>query len=77
VNVTHYNPLIQTEKSHDSSVGIVLGFGLDDWGSGILFRVGTGNFSLHHCVQNGSGAHPACYPVSTKGSFRGGKAAGS
>jgi hypothetical protein len=30
-----------------------------------------GNFSLHHCVQNGSGAHPASYPMGTRGSFPG------
>jgi hypothetical protein len=32
----------------------------------------AGNFSLHHHVQNGSGAHPASYPMGT-----GGKAAGA
>jgi hypothetical protein len=36
----------------------------------------SGNFSLHHSVHTGSGAHPASYPVSTRGSFPGGKAAG-
>jgi len=25
--------------------------------------VGTGNFSLHHHVQTGSGAHPASYSM--------------
>jgi hypothetical protein len=34
-----------------------------------------GNFSLHHRVKNGSGAHPASYPIGTRGSFPGGKAA--
>jgi hypothetical protein len=38
---------------------------------------GTGNFSLHHRVQNGSGSHPASYPVGTTGSFPGGKATGT
>jgi hypothetical protein len=37
--------------------------------------VGAGNFSLHHGVQNGSGAHPAFYPMGTRGSFSGVKAA--
>jgi hypothetical protein len=37
---------------------------------------GAGNFSLHHCIQTGSGAHPASYPVGTGGSFPDGKAAG-
>jgi hypothetical protein len=36
-----------------------------------------GNFSLHHCVQNGSGAHPASYTMGTGGSFPGDKAAGA
>jgi hypothetical protein len=39
--------------------------------------VGAGNFSLHHRVQNGSGAHSASYPMSIRGSFPGGKAAGA
>jgi len=30
---------------------------------------GTGNFSLHHRVQTGSGTHSASYPMGTKGSF--------
>jgi hypothetical protein len=64
-------------KSRDSSVGIALDYGLDDRGSRVRFPEGAGNFSLHHCVQNGSGAHPASYPMGTRGSFRGGKAAGS
>jgi hypothetical protein len=38
--------------------------------------VGAGNFSLHHRVQTGSEAHPASYPVGTRGYFPGGKAAG-
>jgi hypothetical protein len=62
-------------KSHDGSVGIALGYGLDERGSRVRFLAGAGNFSLHHRVQNGSGAHPASYPVGTRGFFRGGKAA--
>jgi hypothetical protein len=34
------------------------------------------NFSLHHHVQNGSGAHPASYPMGTRDSFPRGEAAG-
>jgi hypothetical protein len=33
------------------------------------------DLSLHHRVQTVSGAHPASYPMGTKGSFPGGKAA--
>jgi hypothetical protein len=51
----------------DSSVGIALGYGLDDRGSRVPFPAGTGNFSLHHRVQNGSGAHPASYLMGTRG----------
>jgi hypothetical protein len=64
-------------KSRDSSIGIALGYGLDDWGSKVRFSAGAGNFSLHHRVQNFSGAHPASYPMGTRGSFPGGKAAGA
>jgi hypothetical protein len=48
---------------------------MDDRDSRVRFSAGAGNFSLHHRVQNGSGAHPAYYPMGTRGSFPGGKAA--
>jgi hypothetical protein len=64
-------------QSRDSSVGIALGYGLDDRGSRFRFSAGAGNFSLHHRGQNGSGAYPASYPMGTKGSIPGGKAAGA
>jgi hypothetical protein len=53
-------------KSRDSSVGIALGYGLDDRGSRVRFSVATGNFFLHHGVQSGSGAHPNSYPMDTR-----------
>jgi hypothetical protein len=56
--------------------GIALGYGLDYRGSRVRFPVGAGNFSLHR-VQNGSGVHPASYPMGTRGFFPGGKAAGA
>jgi hypothetical protein len=58
-------------KSRDSSVGIALGYGLDDLGSRVRFPARAGNFSLHHRVQNGSGTHT----MGTRGPFLGGKAA--
>jgi hypothetical protein len=64
-------------ESRDSSVGIALGYGLNDRGSRGRLPAGAGNFSLHHRVQNGSGIHPASYPMGTGGSFLEGKAAGS
>jgi hypothetical protein len=36
---------------------------------GIRVKIGAGNFSPHHRVQNGSGAHPSSYPMGTSGSF--------
>jgi hypothetical protein len=48
----------------DSSVSIALGYGLDNWGS-IPSR--AEKFSLHHCVQTGSGTHPASYPMDIRG----------
>jgi len=44
--------------------------------SRVRFPAGAGNFSLHHRVQNGSGAHPVSYPMDTRGSFLGVKRAG-
>jgi hypothetical protein len=64
-------------KNRDSSVGIALGYGLDDRGSRVRFPARDGNFSLHHGVQNCSGAHPASYPLGTSSSFPGDKAAGA
>jgi hypothetical protein len=65
------------EKEEDSSVGIALGYGLDDRGSRVRFPAGAGNFSLHHRVQNDTGAHPASYPMGTRVSFPGIKSAGA
>jgi hypothetical protein len=76
--VSVLNKVRRHENPHGtlSSVGIELSYGLDDRGSMVRFPVGAGNFSLHHHVQNGSGAHPASYPIVTRGSFPGDKAAG-
>jgi hypothetical protein len=64
-------------KNLDSSVSTATGYGLDDWMIEVRFPAGAGNFSPHHRVQTGSGAHPASYPMGTTGSFPGGKAAGA
>jgi hypothetical protein len=60
----------------DSLVGIALGYGLHDRGSRVRFLAGSGNFSLHYRVQNGSETHPASYPMGTRSSFPWDKAAG-
>jgi hypothetical protein len=64
-------------ESRDSSVGIELGYGLDEQGSRARFPEGPGNFFLHHRFQNSSGAHSVSYPMSTRVSFPGNKAAGA
>jgi hypothetical protein len=37
------------------------------WMMGVRVPAGVRNFSLHHRVQNGSGAHPDSYPVVSGG----------
>jgi hypothetical protein len=59
--------------SRDSSVVTALGYRLDDRDSRDRFPEEAGNFSFHHSVQNGSGAHPASYSMHTRVSFPGGK----
>jgi hypothetical protein len=39
---------VLTKESRDSSVGIALGYGLDDRGSRFRFPARTGNFFLHY-----------------------------
>jgi hypothetical protein len=51
----------RSSESRDSSVGIALGYGLDDRGFRVRFPAGAGNVSLHHRVQNGSG--PTQLPI--------------
>jgi hypothetical protein len=60
-----------------SSVGIALDYGLDDQDYRVRFPAGAANFFLHHRFQNGSGTHPVSYPMGTRVSFPGGKAAGA
>jgi hypothetical protein len=64
-------------QSRDDSISIALGYGLDDRGSRVRLPAGAGNFSLHHLIQNDSGAHPASCPMGTRGSFLGDKATGA
>jgi hypothetical protein len=63
--------------SRDRSVGIATGYGLDDRMIGVRFPAGSGSFSFRRRVQTVSGAHPASYPMGTRSSFPGGKAAGA
>jgi hypothetical protein len=54
------------KKSRDNSVGVALGYGLHYRGCRARFPARAGNFSPRHHVQNGSGAHPASYPMGTR-----------
>jgi hypothetical protein len=63
-------------KNRGSSVGIALGYGLDDRCYRVRFLAEAGNF-FHYRVQNDSRAHSAFYPMGTGCSFPGGKAAGA
>jgi hypothetical protein len=53
--VIHFWKILYIYQTRDSSVGIELGYGLDERGSRVRFPAGAGNFSLHHRVQNGPG----------------------
>jgi hypothetical protein len=59
--------------SRDSSVGTATDYRLDDRMIGVRYPAGAGNFFLRHCVQTGSDAYPASYPMGTGGSFPGGR----
>jgi hypothetical protein len=48
-------------------------YGLDDRAFDVRSPTGAEDFSSSPCVQTGSGAHPASYPIGTGGSFPGGK----
>jgi hypothetical protein len=62
-------------QSRDSSVDISTRLRAGKLGFWVRFQVGAGNFSFHHRVQNDSGSHPASFPMGTRGSFPGSKAA--
>jgi hypothetical protein len=49
-------------------------YGLDDRVIEVRFPTGAEDFSSSPCVQTGSGAHPASYPMGTGGPFPSGKA---
>jgi hypothetical protein len=61
------------QRSRSSSGSIVSDYWLDDRAIEVRSPPGA-YFSSSPCVQTGSGAHPAFYPMGTGGSFPGGKA---
>jgi hypothetical protein len=50
-------------RAVESSVGIALGYGLDDRGFRFRFLAGAGNFSLHHRVQSRMALEPTQPPI--------------
>jgi hypothetical protein len=60
-------------RSRGSSGGIVSDCGLDDRAVEVRSPTGAEDFSSSPCVQTGSGAQPASYPMGTGVSFPGGK----
>jgi hypothetical protein len=64
-------------QRRDRAVVITTGYGIHDWGIRVRFPGEARYFSLFSSVQTGSGAHPVSYPISTRGSFSGDKAAGT
>jgi hypothetical protein len=65
---------IQDEyESRGSSDSIVSDDGLDDRAIAVRSSTGAEDFSSSPCVQTGSGAHPASYPMGTGGKARPGR----
>jgi hypothetical protein len=69
-----FSSLFVNDKSFDSAVGTASGHGLDDQGVGVRALVGAKIFTSP-CRPDRT--HQASYPMSTGGSFLGGKAAGA
>jgi hypothetical protein len=77
VTVLHYNVFtkpVYNQMSRGSSGSIVSDYGLDDRTIEVRSPTEAEDFSSSPCVQTGSGAHPASYPMGTGGPFPGGKA---
>jgi hypothetical protein len=60
--------------SRGSSGSIVSDYELDNRAIEVRSPTGAEDFSSSLCVQTGSGAHPASYPIGTGGPFPRGKA---
>jgi hypothetical protein len=60
----------EEEAVNEPSLGsIVCDYGLDSRATDVRSPTGAEDFSSSPCVQTGSGAHPASYPMGTGGSF--------
>jgi hypothetical protein len=63
----------ETFRSRGSSGSIVSDYRLDDRAIEVRSPTGAEYFSSSPCIQTGSGARPASYPMGTGGPFQGGK----
>jgi hypothetical protein len=72
VSITWFKFIILEETG--IALWYTLCYGLDDRVLGV--PVVAGNFYPHHRVKTGSGTQTVSYPVGTRSSFCGGKAAG-
>jgi hypothetical protein len=61
-NITDYLHKLSSDKSV-TNVFPFVGYGNYDRGSRVRFPTGAVYFFLQHRVLNGSGAHPASYPM--------------
>jgi hypothetical protein len=61
-------------ESRGSSVSTVSGYGLGNRAIEVRSPAEARDFLSNLCVQNGSGAHPASFPMGTAGPFPRGKA---
>jgi hypothetical protein len=65
-------PNFSAPYSGSSEAGIAQWYsaGLRNGWLGVRVPARAGNFSFHHRVQNGSGAHPSSYAMGTRGLFK-------
>jgi hypothetical protein len=72
----YFHLALGCDRAGGSSVSIVFDYGLDDQAIGVPSPAEAKDFSSSLCVQTGSGAHPASYPMGTGGPFPGLSAGG-
>jgi hypothetical protein len=69
VTLKYFFKLCFKAGSRGSTGSIVSDYGLDDREIEVRSPTGEEDFSSNLCVQTGSGAHPASYPMGTGGPF--------
>jgi hypothetical protein len=73
VRVVQFNSTsTSSDKSRENSAGIKMSSRTEN----LVTFSRARDFYIFHSIQTGSGAHLASYPMDTRGSFHGGKAAG-